>query len=114
MPEQSNGLNWKFSEGNLTEVQILLLPPNKRNNSKNFKILNMKKCSICGREIKSSGEKTVKIIINDKKRIYCSECQQKSEVQAEIKAVKSKIYGILIPAIIGIVIVLALIIGGVI
>jgi len=51
----------------------------------------MKKCSSCGREIKPSGEKTVEITINNKKRIYCSECQQKQEFQAEIKAVKSKI-----------------------
>ena len=72
----------------------------------------MKKCSSCGREIKSSGEKILEIIINNKKRIYCSECQQKSEVQAELKAVKGKITKfLLIP--LGVVIVLALVIGGV-
>ena len=73
----------------------------------------MKKCSSCGREIKTSGEKILKIIINNKKRIYCSECQQKSEVQAELKAVKSKITKLLLIPI-GVVIVLALVIGGVI
>ena len=72
----------------------------------------MKKCSSCGREIKPSGEKTVEITINNKKRIYCSECQQKSEVQAELKAVKSKITKLLLIPI-GVVIVLALVIGGV-
>lgn len=73
----------------------------------------MKKCSSCGREIKPSGEKVLKITINNKKRIYCSECQQKSEVQAELKAVKGKINQVLIPVIIGIVVVLALVIGGI-
>jgi len=56
----------------------------------------MKKCSSCGREIKSSGENILEITINNKKRIYCSECQQKSEVQAELKAVKSKITKLLL------------------
>jgi hypothetical protein len=73
----------------------------------------MKKCSICGREIKSSGEKTVEITINNKKRIYCSECQQKSEVQAELKEVKAKIYRVLIPSLIGLVAFIGLIIWGV-
>ena len=72
----------------------------------------MKKCSSCGREIKLSGEKVLKITINNKKRIYCSECQQKSEVQAELKAVKSKITKLLLIPI-GVVIVLALVIGGI-
>ena len=73
----------------------------------------MKKCSSCGRKIKSSGEKVVEITINNKKRIYCSECQQKSEVQTELKAVKGKITKfLLIP--LGVVTVLALVIGGVI
>jgi DNA-directed RNA polymerase subunit RPC12/RpoP len=74
----------------------------------------MKKCSSCGREIKSSGEKTVEITLNNKTKIYCSECQQKSEVQAEIKAVKGKINKILLFSIIGLAVVLVLIIGGVI
>ena len=73
----------------------------------------MKKCSSCGREIKSSGEKILEIIINNKKRIYCSECQQKSEVQAELKAAKGKITKLLLIPL-GVVIVLALVIGGVI
>ena len=73
----------------------------------------MKKCSSCGREIKSSGENIVEITINNKKRIYCSECQQKSEVQTELKAVKGKITKLLLIPI-GVVIVLALVIGGVI
>ena len=73
----------------------------------------MKKCSSCGREIKPSGEKVLKITINNKKRIYCSECQQKSEVQAELKAVKGKITKLLLIPL-GVVIVLALVIGGVI
>ena len=73
----------------------------------------MQKCHSCGREIKTSGEEVLKITINNKKRIYCSECQQKSEVQAELKAVKGKITKfLLIP--LGVVIVLALVIGGVI
>ena len=41
MPEQSNGLTWKVSEGNLTEVQILLLPPKQLKNSKTMN-LNIK------------------------------------------------------------------------
>ena len=72
----------------------------------------MKKCSSCGREIKSSGEKVLKITINNKKRIYCSECQQKSEVQAELKLVKGKITKLLLIPL-GVIIVLALVIGGV-
>jgi len=68
----------------------------------------MKKCSSCGRGIKSSGEKI--LIINHK--TYCSECQQKSEVQAELKAVKGKITKLLLIPL-GVVIVLALVIGGV-
>jgi len=71
----------------------------------------MKKCSSCGREIKSSGEKTLEITINNKKRIYCSECQQKSEVQAELKAVKGKINKVLLISIIVVSVLLALIIG---
>ena len=73
----------------------------------------MKKCSSCGREIKPSGEEVLKIKINNKQRIYCSECQQKSEVQAELKAVKGKITKLLLIPI-GVVAVLALVIGGVI
>ena len=72
----------------------------------------MKKCSNCNREIKSSGEKTVEITINNQTKIYCSECQQKSEVQAELKAVKSKINKFLLIPIIAIV--SALVIGGII
>jgi hypothetical protein len=72
------------------------------------------KCTSCGRKIKSSGEKFVKIIINNKKRIYCSECQKKSEVQAEIKEAKSKIYKILVPSLIGVLVVLGLVVGGII
>jgi hypothetical protein len=72
----------------------------------------MKKCSSCEREIKPSGEKTVEITINNKQRIYCSECQQKSEVQAEIKEAKGKITKLLLIPI-GVVAVLALVIGGV-
>lgn len=71
----------------------------------------MKKCSSCGREIKSSGEKTVEITINNKTKIFCSECQQKSEVQAEIKAAKDKIGKVLLIPIIVITVLLALIIG---
>ena len=69
----------------------------------------MKKCSSCGREIKSSGENI--LIINNK--IYCSECQQKSEVQAELREVKGKISKVLLIPL-GVIIVLALIIGGII
>lgn len=71
------------------------------------------KCSSCGREIKSSGEKIIKIKINNKKRIYCSECQQKSEVQTEIKEVKAKIYKVLIPTLIVVLVLLGLIVGAV-
>lgn len=71
------------------------------------------KCSSCGRKIKSSGEKIIKIKINNKQRIYCSECQQKSEVQAEIKAVKGKIYKVLIPTLIGVVAFIGLIVSAV-
>jgi hypothetical protein len=67
----------------------------------------MKKCSSCGREIKPSGENILEITINNKK------CQQKSEVQAELKAVKSKITKLLLIPL-GVVVVLALVIGGVI
>ena len=54
---------------------------------------------------------TVEITINNKKRIYCSECQQKSEVQAEIKAVKDKIGKVLLISIIVVSVLLALIIS---
>jgi hypothetical protein len=68
----------------------------------------MKTCHSCGRKIKPSGEKI--LTINDK--TYCSECQQKSEVQTELKAVKSKITKLLLIPL-GVVVVLALVIGGV-